>query len=140
MPASEQSLATQSNGLRCIAYFCGAAGEAAGDATGDVDVAGGTLGADDGCGAGVGVASGALDCKTECEPVTAGSDSMSAISMKAAAAPIVILARMLAVPRGPNAVLETLLEKRSPAPDFPGCSKMVTTSTMQASMNSPYKR
>ena len=124
-------------------YFCEATGEAAGEApgaAGDVDVAGATLGADEGCGAGVGVASGTLDCKTECVPVTAGRDSIRAINMKAAAAPIVILARMLAVPRGPNAVLETLLEKRSPAPDLPGCSKMVTTSTMQASMNSPYKR
>jgi hypothetical protein len=46
---------------------------------------------------------------------------------------------MLAVPRGPNAVLETLLENRSPAPDFPGCNSTTTTSTMQAKINSPYK-
>ena len=49
-----------------------------------------------------------------------GNDSMSAINMKAAAAPIVTFDKILAVPRGPKAVLETLLEKRSPAPDLPG--------------------
>ena len=68
-----------------------------------------------------------------------GSESISAMSMNAAAAPIVILERMLAVPLGPNAVLETLLEKRSPAPDLPGCNKMTTTSTMQAKIKRPYK-
>jgi hypothetical protein len=59
--------------------------------------------------------------------------------MNAAAAPIVIFERMLAVPRGPNAVLERLLENKSPAPDFPGCSKITTTKTTQARMNNPYR-
>jgi hypothetical protein len=107
--------------------------EAAGDG------AGAMLASGDGCGAGVGVASGVVDCKTECEPVTAGSESIKAMSMKAAAAPIVIFDKMLAVPRGPNAVLETLLEKRSPAPDLPGCKSTTTTKTMQAKINRPYK-
>jgi hypothetical protein len=93
----------------------------------------------DACGAAVGAASGAVDCKTEWLPVTPGSESISAMSMKAAAAPIVIFERILAVPLGPNAVLETLAENRSPAPDLPGCNKMTTTSTRQAKMNSPYK-
>jgi hypothetical protein len=109
------------------------AGELAGDATGA------SLAAGDGCGAGVGVASGAVDCKTEWLPLTAGNESISAISMNAAAAPIVIFERMLAVPRGPKAVLETLLEKRSPAPDLPGCNSTTTTSTIHARINSPYK-
>ena len=91
------------------------------------------------CGVGVGVASGALDCRTECVPVTAGKESINAINMNAAAAPIVIFDRMLAVPRGPKAVLETELENRSPAPDFPGCNNTTTTNTMQAKMNSVYK-
>jgi len=86
------------------------------------------------------VASGAVDCNTECVPVTAGKESMSAINMKAAAAPMVILDRMLAVPRGPNAVLETELENKSPAPDFPGCSRITTINTMHAKMKSVYKR
>jgi hypothetical protein len=61
-----------------------------------------------------------VDCNTECDPVTAGNDNINAISMNAAAAPIVIFASTLAVPRGPNAVLETLLEKSAPASDLPG--------------------
>ena len=93
----------------------------------------------DGCGVGVAVASGVADCKTECVPVTPGSESISAMSMKAAAAPIVILDKMLAVPRGPKAVLETELENKSPAPDFPGCSRMTIINTMQAKINSVYK-
>jgi hypothetical protein len=93
----------------------------------------------DACGAAVGVASGAVDCKTECEPDTPGSDSISANSMKPAAAAIVIFERILAVPRGPNAVLETLLENRSPAPDLPGCKSTTITNTTQDRINSPYK-
>jgi hypothetical protein len=88
---------------------------------------------------GTGVGSGSVDCKTERVPVTPGSESVSAISMKAAAAPIVTFDRILAVPRGPKAVLETLLEKRSPAPDLPGWSRITTTSTTHARINSVYK-
>ena len=87
----------------------------------------------------MGVASDAVDCKTEWLPVTAGKESISAISIKAMAAPMVIFARILAVPRGPKAVLDTLLENRSPAPDFPDCNNTTTTNTMQAKMNRPYK-
>lgn len=115
--------------------------EAAGDALGAGEPAG-TVAPGDvlaaGEGAGVGTASGSVDCKTDRDPVTPGKESVSAMSMNAAAAPIVILDRMLAVPRGPNAVLETLPEKRSPAPDLPGCNKMTTTSTMHAKINNPY--
>ncbi len=68
-----------------------------------------------------------------------GSEIVSAMSMKAAAAPIVIFARMLCVPRGPKAVLEMLLVKSVPASALPGCRRTVTTSTKQARMNSPYK-
>ena len=100
---------------------------------------GAALAAGDACGTGVGVASGAVDCKTERVPVTPGKESIKAINMKLAAAPIVIFANTLAVPRGPNAVLETLLEKRSPALDLPGCNRIVTTRTTQDNMNSPYK-
>ena len=107
--------------------------EAAGEATGAADAAG------DAAGVGVGVASGALDCKTECEPVTPGSESISAKSMKPAAAPIVIFDSMLAVPRGPKAVLETLLENKSPAPDLPGCNSTTITNTTQERINNPYK-
>jgi hypothetical protein len=120
---------TQTVGLRIDQgnnYFGELAGEAACDAAGEdagaVEVAGDAAGAVEATGdaAGTGVASGAVDCKTEREPVTPGSDNVSAINMKAAAAPIVTFDKILAVPRGPKAELETLLEKRSPAPDLPG--------------------
>jgi len=131
---------------RLAAYFGDVAGdavvaacEAAGDAAGAVLAAGAALAAGEATGTGVGVASGAVDCRTECEPVTPGSESINAKSMKPAAAPIVIFDRMLAVPRGPNAVLETLLENRSPAPDLPGCNNTTTTRIMHERINNPYK-
>jgi hypothetical protein len=120
-----------------LTYFCGPAGEAACEAAGEA--AGAEVAAGDACGAGVGVASDAVDCKTECDPVIPGSESISAKSMKPAAAPMVIFDKMLAVPRGPKAVLETLLENRSPAPDLPGCKSTTITSTMHDRINSPYK-
>jgi len=104
----------------CLSYLGELAGEAAWDAAGEATGAfeGAVEAAGDGDGTGVG--SGAVDCNTEREPVTPGKESVSAISIKAAAAPMVTFDKILAVPRGPNAVLETLLEKRSPAPDLPG--------------------
>ena len=108
--------------------------DGAGDAAGAVAS---TLGLGDA--AGTGVASGAVVCKTERDPVTPGSDNINAMSMNAAAAPMVILESTLAVPRGPKAVLETLLENRSPALALPGCSKITTTRTIQDRMNNPYK-
>ena len=110
---------------------------------GVVTVTGADVAAGEGCCTGDGVGTGALsgvDCSTEREPFSDGSASISAMSINAMAAPIVILARMLAVPRGPKAVLETLLEKRAPASDFPGCKRIVTTSTMHDRINSPYKK
>jgi len=77
---------------------------------------------------------------TEREPVTMGNESVSATSMKSAAATIVILARMVCVPRGPNAVLETELVKSAPASAFPGCNRTETIITMQESIKSPYKK
>ena len=66
-----------------------------------------------------------------------GSERQRASNIKAAAAPIVTFPRMLWVPRGPNAVLDTELEKRAPASAFPGCNKIVSTRTMQARINNP---
>jgi hypothetical protein len=60
--------------------------------------------------------------------------------MKAAAAPIVILAKILAVPLGPKAVLDKLLEKSAPASAFPGCSRITTIRMKHARIKSPYKR
>ena len=106
-----------------------AAGEAAGDAAGDV--------AGEACG--VGCASPEVVCKTERRPVIAGNESMIAINMKAAAAPIVILAKRVCVPRGPKAVLETLLEKSAPASALPGCKSTATMSTTHDSKKRMYK-
>ena len=91
---------------------------------------------------GVGTVTGASvtpDCKTELVPVSHGSESISAISMKAAAAPIVIFASKVCVPRGPKAVLETELVNKAPASALPGCSKITKTRTTQARTNNPYK-
>ena len=113
-----------------------------GDAAGAV--AGAVLAAGAGCcvGDGVGVAVGALsgfDCKTEREPGSVGNESIKATSMKTAAAPIVIFANKLAVPRGPNAVLERPLEKSAPASALPGWRRILTIKTMHANMNRPYR-
>ena len=106
-----------------------AAGEAAG-AAGDDCCAG--------VGVGVAVAVGALsgdDCKTDREPVRIGKPSASAINMNATAAPIVIFASKLAVPRGPKAVLERVLEKSAPASALPGCSNTTTIKTTHDKTN-----
>jgi hypothetical protein len=91
---------------------------------------------------GVGVVTGASvtpDCKTELVPVIHGSESISAISMKAAAAPIVIFASNVCVPRGPKAVLETELVNKAPASALPGCSKTTRIRMTHARINNPYK-
>jgi hypothetical protein len=95
-----------------------------------------------GCGvaAGVGVAAGCSgnpDCRTEVVPLMKGSDKHNAVNMKAAAAPMVIFPRMLCVPRGPNAVLETELENSAPASALPGCNKTATIKTTHDRINSP---
>jgi len=115
---------------------------AAGDAAGAL-VAGDAAGAFAGAfGVGVGVAAGALsdvDCKTERDPVSVGNESINAMSMNEIAAPIVIFANKLAVPRGPKAVLERLLEKSAPASALPGCKRILTIKTTQDKMNKPYR-
>ena len=84
-------------------------------------------------------ASGTPDCSTELVPLIAGSDNVSAISMNAAAAPIVIFASNVCVPRGPKAVLETELVNNAPASAFPGCNRTTRMRMMHAKINNPYK-
>ena len=117
-------------------YLLGAGDAAVGGA---VDAAG--EGCSVGAGVGVAVAVGVLPCvsSTDRAPCNEGSASTNAISMNAAAAPIVILARRLAVPRGPKAVLERLLENNAPASALPGCRRITTINTIQDRMNRPYK-
>lgn len=97
----------------------------------------GAAGAVAGC---AGVVVSASLSTTEREPVTKGSESIKATSIKRAAAMIVILANRVCVPRGPKAVLETELVKSAPASAFPGCKRTATTITMQDRINSPYKK
>ena len=111
-----------------------AAGAVDGEATG---AAGRLTGA---AGEGVGVAEGAVagvDDNTEREPLRLCKPSASAISMNAAAAPIVIFANRLAVPRGPNAVLDNVFENKAPASALPGCSKTTTIRIRHERMNNP---
>ena len=76
----------------------------------------------------------------DCCLLSLESEIAIAISMKTAAAPMVIFARSVCVPRGPNAVLEMALEKSAPASALPGCKSTETMRTMQARMNIPYKK
>ena len=69
--------------------------------------------------------------------MNAGKPSINAVNINAVAAPIVIFASRLAVPRGPKAVLESELENKAPASDLPGCSRITTTRMMHDRMNSP---
>ena len=91
-----------------------AAGDAAG-AAGDACCTGAGVGVT----VAVGTPSG-CDCRTDREPLRIGSPNASAINMNATAAPIVIFASRLAVPRGPKAVLDSVLEKSAPASALPG--------------------
>jgi hypothetical protein len=113
-----------------------------GDAAGAVagEVAGTLIGACcAGAGVGLGLATGAAgaDCNTDREPVRLAKPSASASNINAAAAPIVIFASRLAVPRGPNAVLDNVFENNAPASALPGCSKITTIRIRLERMNSP---
>lgn len=59
--------------------------------------------------------------------------------MNITAAAIVNLDKTEAVPRGPNAALETLLVNKAPASVLPGCSNTAAISTMHETKNSVYK-
>jgi hypothetical protein len=53
-------------------------------------------------------------------PVNAGIEIKRAVSMNTTAAAIVSFERTDAVPRGPNAALDTLLVNKAPASVLPG--------------------
>jgi hypothetical protein len=78
----------------------------------------------------------APDSKTDRPPVNAWLLSKKAESINVVAAAIVIFDKILSVPRGPKAVLETLLVNSAPASDFPGCKSTDAISVMQDKMNS----
>ena len=83
-----------------------------------------TTGVASAAGAGVvSTAASSLPESTETLPLSAGIDIISAVIIKTIAAPMVNFASTEAVPRGENALLETLLVKSAPASVFPGCSR-----------------
>lgn len=77
---------------------------------------------------------------TETFPVSAGIESNRADSINNVAALIVTFDRTVAVPRGANAELETLLVKRAPASVLPGCSNTAAINTRHERKNIPYKK
>ena len=77
---------------------------------------------------------------TETLPVKAGIARNNADIINVAAATIVIFDKTVAVPRGLNAELDTLLVNNAPASVLPGCSKTDATSTMHERKNIPYKK
>jgi len=76
---------------------------------------------------------------TETLPLKAGIEIRRAESMKTAAAIIVIFESTVAVPRGPNALLEILLVNSAPASVLPGCSSTTATSTIHDKKKIVYK-
>ncbi len=84
-------------------------------------------------------ASGLLD-NTDTLPVSAGIESRRAESMKQTAAVIVTFERIVAVPRGARAELETLLVNKAPASVLPGCNKTAAISTMHERKKTVYKK
>lgn len=75
--------------------------------------------------------------RTETFPLKAGIEIINAESMNVIAAAIVNLARTEAVPRGANAVLETLLVKSAPASVLPGCKSTDPIRTTHETKNKP---
>ena len=70
--------------------------------------------------AGASVVESGFVAKTEMLPLSAGIASIRADNIKTVAAMIVVFDKTVAVPREPNALLETLLVNNAPASDLPG--------------------
>ena len=125
------------------AGVAGAAGEAAGAAepscvgaaAGVASVVAGLCAGAAGLAAGVGLAPTPPSISERWPPRP--KPSSSATRKKVMAAPMVIFERIVCVPRGPKAALETELVKSEPASALPGCNSTETTSTTQARMKSP---
>lgn len=94
-----------------------------------------------GLAAGAGESAGAaVVSNTERLPFKAGCDSRNAAIINEAAAPIVIFASTVCVPRAPNAVLEILLVNNAPASALPGCSNTAATKITHAKINKAYNK
>lgn len=84
-------------------------------------------------------ASGLLE-STDTFPVNAGIERSNAETINNPAAVIVTFERIVAVPRGARAELETLLVNNAPASVLPGCSKTAAISTIHETKKIVYKR
>ena len=80
-----------------------------------------------------------LPDNTDMFPLNAGIEINNADNMNTIAAAIVSFDKTEAVPRGPNAALETLLVNNAPASVLPGWSKTAAISTRQEIKNIVYK-
>lgn len=72
-------------------------------------------------------------------PLKTGIEIISAESMNTTAAAMVSFDSTEAVPRGPNAALETLLVNNAPASVLPGCNNTAATSTRHETKKTVYK-
>jgi len=79
------------------------------------------------------------ELRTEILPLKTGMEIMSADSINRIAATMVNFESTEAVPRGPNAALETLLVNNAPASVFPGCNNTAATSTTHETKKIVYK-
>jgi hypothetical protein len=92
-----------------------------------------------GCSAGASAGASPAALSTETFPLSAGIDMINAESMNTTAAAIVSFESTDAVPRGPNAALETLLVNNAPASVLPGCKSTAATSTAHEIKKIVYK-
>lgn len=72
-------------------------------------------------------------------PLNAGIEIRRAASMNTIAAAMVSFDSTEAVPRGPNAALETLLVNNAPASVLPGCNNTAAMSTTHEAKKIVYK-
>ena len=83
--------------------------------------------------------SAAVLFRTDVPPLKAGIEISRAEIMNITAATIVIFPRTVAVPRGPKALLETLLVNSAPASVLPGWRRTDPTSAMHDKKNNVYR-
>ena len=100
---------------------------------------GGTPWSAAGCSAGCSAGISPAELRTEILPLNTGIEIINADSMNSIAAVMVSFESTEAVPRGPNAALETLLVNNAPASVLPGCNKTAATSTMHEIKNTVYR-
>jgi hypothetical protein len=92
-----------------------------------------------GCSAGASAGISSAELRTEILPLRAGIEISNAENMNKIAAAMVSFESTEAVPRGPNAALETLLVNNAPASVLPGCNNTAAMSTTHETKKTVYK-